>query len=719
LARGTKTLTPSEAGVVTRLSAEAVAYDTVFDNIATGINILSVSQTALSSISTILLQMKSLATQSTSAGLTSSDLAILNSTFQNLASQIANLQTGASVNGVNLLTSDTGMTVTTGINGDAASNTTVAGFDLTDLAATIAGLSLIATTLTLASDTTGSAAPSGTAAIDTVTINGGSPIGGTSTVALTNSQGTLTFTNAAAAAFIPTIGTHVTYSAGGSATSASDVVTFNNSLYPIDTLILAGLTIRTTNGVTPANLKAALQDLADGTTFSNYSIPNSGTINGTLTGYSTTDYPSISNSVKFTKTTGDGTLEFSTGSAFEMGFPTIGTHVAYSSGAATSAADTATFFAMTAGQAVTLAGLTFTAGTSGATAANVAAAFASRAVGYTGGTVDGGVTTGTLTGYATGAASGSNGVVFTSTATSNVTLTATAQHSVADVANAFTTYINNSQQPLASTGAFSGTNLTMYSAAVTGTGNSAQLVLTQKSGQHGTSTLTNSSNTAITNSTTGVAASAGVKAVDHVTFSALSSGQSISVGGLTFTAGSSLTKGAVAQAYFDYINSATVPGSTIGVFSGTNQATITALYYAADSAANAAALTGASRTTSGLATDGILYFGGRSVGASALAITGIDAATNANAAIASLTTQITSVSIGQSIFSASSTGLTAHKAASSALQTGLTKTVDQIQNIDATAMQARLQQLNNQQSIDYYLVSQMNNAAAAILTIFR
>ena len=374
---------------------------------------------------------------------------------------------------------------------------------------------------------------------------------------------------------------------------------------------------------------------------------------------------------------------------------------------------------MTAGQAVTLAGLTFTAGTSGATAANVAAAFASRAVGYTGGTVDGGVTTGTLTGYATGAASGSNGVVFTSTGSSNVTLTATAQHSAADVANAFSDYINNSQQPTASTGAFSGTNLTMYSAAVTGTGNSAQLVLTQKSGQHGASTLTNSSNTAITNSTTGVAASAGVKAVDHVTFSALSSGQSISVGGLTFTAGSSLTKGAVAQAYFDYINSATVPGSTIGVFSGTNQATITALYYAADSAANAAALTGASRTTSGLATDGILYFGGRSVGASALAITGIDAATNANAAIASLTTQITSVSIGQSIFSASSTGLTAHKAASSALQTGLTKTVDQIQNIDATAMQARLQQLNNQQSIDYYLVSQMNNAAAAILTIFR
>jgi hypothetical protein len=53
------------------------------------------------------------------------------------------------------------------------------------------------------------------------------------------------------------------------------------------------------------------------------------------------------------------------------------------------------------------------------------------------------------------------------------------------------------------------------------------------------------------------------------------------------------------------------------------------------------------------------------------------------------------------------------------LQQGLQNTVDTLQNIDATAMQARLQQLNNQQSIDYYLVSQMNTEAAAILSIFR
>jgi flagellin-like hook-associated protein FlgL len=77
------------------------------------------------------------------------------------------------------------------------------------------------------------------------------------------------------------------------------------------------------------------------------------------------------------------------------------------------------------------------------------------------------------------------------------------------------------------------------------------------------------------------------------------------------------------------------------------------------------------------------------------------------------------VSTGQSTLSAAATGLDAQLSNNTALKTGLTNTVNSIQNIDATAMQAKLQQLNNQQSIDYYLVSQMNTEAAAILSIFR
>ena len=84
-----------------------------------------------------------------------------------------------------------------------------------------------------------------------------------------------------------------------------------------------------------------------------------------------------------------------------------------------------------------------------------------------------------------------------------------------------------------------------------------------------------------------------------------------------------------------------------------------------------------------------------------------------------LTTQLTTISTGQSSLSASATGLKAQDSNAQALETGLENTVAQIQNIDATAMQAKLQQLNNQQSIAYYLVSQMNTEAAAILSIFR
>ena len=54
LASGTKTLNPGENGVVTRLSAQATAYSKVLDNISTGLNVITVDQTALTSISSLL-----------------------------------------------------------------------------------------------------------------------------------------------------------------------------------------------------------------------------------------------------------------------------------------------------------------------------------------------------------------------------------------------------------------------------------------------------------------------------------------------------------------------------------------------------------------------------------------------------------------------------------------------------------------------------------------
>lgn len=91
----------------------------------------------------------------------------------------------------------------------------------------------------------------------------------------------------------------------------------------------------------------------------------------------------------------------------------------------------------------------------------------------------------------------------------------------------------------------------------------------------------------------------------------------------------------------------------------------------------------------------------------------------ASAAITSLTSQLTIISAGQSSLSASNGGLNAQSNQAQSLSEGLQNTIDSINNIDPTALQARLQALNNQQAIDYYLITQMNQAAAAMLAIFR
>lgn len=108
-----------------------------------------------------------------------------------------------------------------------------------------------------------------------------------------------------------------------------------------------------------------------------------------------------------------------------------------------------------------------------------------------------------------------------------------------------------------------------------------------------------------------------------------------------------------------------------------------------------------------------------SLALSLLSDTTTEGQARASCAIDVLTVAISTVSKKQSIVRAEQTGLTELSKAALSMATSLQSTVDSIQNIDETELQTRLQQLNNQQSIDYYLISQMNTAAAAILTIFR
>jgi flagellin-like hook-associated protein FlgL len=188
-----------------------------------------------------------------------------------------------------------------------------------------------------------------------------------------------------------------------------------------------------------------------------------------------------------------------------------------------------------------------------------------------------------------------------------------------------------------------------------------------------------------------------VAEVDKVTFSSMSSGDSVTVGGLTFTANQALLGTQVQTAFYGLSVGATSGSATsYGAYSGT------LLKF----------------NVTGTSGEASLTFSATAAGATSIVATGTKV-TNADYATQILTAQLTTVSTGQSSLSASSTGLKAQSSNAQALQTGLGNTVAQIQNIDATAMQAKLQQLNNQQSIDYYLVSQMNTEAAAILSIFR
>ncbi len=143
LSSGKRTLNAAEVGIVTRLSAQVSGYKNVATNVKSGLDLLSVTSTALSSITTILSQMKDIATQAANAGLTTSDRTALNATFGQLAGQVGSLMKGASVNNTNLICTTAFMadsnintgdqTLLTGLS--AASTTTLlsAGLDTTSV----------------------------------------------------------------------------------------------------------------------------------------------------------------------------------------------------------------------------------------------------------------------------------------------------------------------------------------------------------------------------------------------------------------------------------------------------------------------------------------------------------------------------------------------------------------------------------------------------------
>jgi hypothetical protein len=191
-------------------------------------------------------------------------------------------------------------------------------------------------------------------------------------------------------------------------------------------------------------------------------------------------------------------------------------------------------------------------------------------------------------------------------------------------------------------------------------------------------------------------------------------GDSVTINGLTFTASQNTTPQQVLDAFKNVINDGDT-GNLYGTFTNTDVdydslsgkvSEFTNYFTAIDLGNNVLAIDNQSGNTS----TAELEISWNTQNA---------AIANANKATQIITAQIDTVSTAQASLAAASAGLDAQLKNATNIKNGMQKTVDAISNINPTALQATLQQLNTQQSVDYYLVSQMNTAAAAILSIFR
>ena len=185
---------------------------------------------------------------------------------------------------------------------------------------------------------------------------------------------------------------------------------------------VAGLTYTANATNTPTEVAAAFASLASGTAAA--SVPSlqtpKGAMSGTLTGYST-----IANAA--------GVLTFTSASTFTNVdniaitssasgvLPTVTTQTEGATGLGITEKNVLTFPAMSKGQFITVAGLTYTA-TVANSGAEVAEAFANIAAAATTGSSTKGIYSGTLTAFGTGPKEASSNVTFTSSTNfSNVT----------------------------------------------------------------------------------------------------------------------------------------------------------------------------------------------------------------------------------------------------------------------------------------------------------
>uniref|UniRef100_UPI004047CD2F flagellin N-terminal helical domain-containing protein n=1 Tax=Polynucleobacter sp. TaxID=2029855 RepID=UPI004047CD2F len=141
LASGKQILSKQEDSVVTRLSNQVNSQNRVQDNIDNANNVIAITQTALDSISTILINMKDLATQVSNGLYNATDQSNLSNAFANLNTQITNIASSANINGNNLLTDNQTLTVVSASDGINNQKTLVQGIDVAGLQSALNNLS--------------------------------------------------------------------------------------------------------------------------------------------------------------------------------------------------------------------------------------------------------------------------------------------------------------------------------------------------------------------------------------------------------------------------------------------------------------------------------------------------------------------------------------------------------------------------------------------------
>ena len=211
-----------------------------------------------------------------------------------------------------------------------------------------------------------------------------------------------------------------------------------------DTITVAGLTLTATGAVTAANVATAF---ATGTAAANSSF------NGTLTDWKVLS--KSSSDVTFVSTSASSNVTNLSGSASTTTTASVSTTRQGDNVLAEQA--NVTFTRLTPGQAVTVAGLTFTAGSGGATNVQVAEAFANLNTGATTGAgTSNGTYSGALSGWNTGTVSTSSVQFTSSPSLANISpdlSTSTTSASLTTSPTAYTTtYIDGVYKNVALTG---------------------------------------------------------------------------------------------------------------------------------------------------------------------------------------------------------------------------------------------------------------------------